>query len=227
MNLNERNYTMPNATDNYAGVWGHRVGFGQRAALLLIDFVKAYTLPESPLFAEGVVAAVACSEELLASARISGIPIIHTTISYQSSALVDAGAWFRKSPVLRSFAQDSFGEFCEKVKPEADEIVIHKQYASAFFGTSLASMLVAQGIDTVVMLGCTTSGCVRASAVDGVQHGFRVIVVRECVGDRHDAPHEANLFDIDAKYGDVVYAREVLNFLDGFKSDGPQALPQP
>jgi maleamate amidohydrolase len=100
--------------------------------------------------------------------------------------------------------------FCEPVLPNPDEVVISKQYASSFFGTSLASMLHAQGIDTVVLAGCSTSGCIRATAVDAVQHGFRTIVVRECVGDRHPAPHEANLFDIDSKYGDVVSKQEAM-----------------
>lgn len=100
--------------------------------------------------------------------------------------------------------------FCEAVTPNADEVVISKQYASSFFGTSLASLLHAQGIDTLVLAGCSTSGCIRATAVDAVQHGFRTIVVRECVGDRHSAPHEANLFDIDSKYGDVVSKREAM-----------------
>jgi len=97
------------------------------------------------------------------------------------------------------------------VLPQADEVVITQQYASAFFGSSLAPMLHAQGIDTVVLAGCSTSGCIRATAVDAVQHGFRTIVVRECVGDRHPAPHEANLFDIDSKYGDVVSKQEAMS----------------
>ncbi|MNP34028.1 Maleamate amidohydrolase [compost metagenome] len=97
--------------------------------------------------------------------------------------------------------------------PRDGEPVVSKQYASAFFGTSLASLLHAQGIDTLVLAGCSTSGCIRASAVDAVQHGFRTIVVRECVGDRHPAPHEANLFDIDSKYGDVVSRQEAMEQL--------------
>ena len=101
-------------------------------------------------------------------------------------------------------------EFCDGVEPKDGELVIVKQYASAFFGTSLASLLHTQGIDTVVMAGCSTSGCIRASAVDAVQHGFRTIVVRDCVGDRHPDPHNANLFDIDSKYGDVVSKEEAI-----------------
>ena len=94
-------------------------------------------------------------------------------------------------------------------------MVIKKQYASAFFGTPLAAMLTSQRVDTVILTGCSTSGCIRASAIDGMQHGFRVIVPRECVGDRHPGPHEANLFDIDSKYGDVVSKAEVLAYLEG------------
>lgn len=111
-------------------------------------------------------------------------------------------------------AGNPLAAFCPPVAPLADEVVLSKQYASAFFGTALAPLLVAQGIDTLLMIGCSTSGCIRASAVDAVQHGFRAMVVRECVGDRHPGPHEANLFDIDSKYGDVVHKREALDYLN-------------
>ena len=100
-----------------------------------------------------------------------------------------------------------------ELPPAEPDVVIAKQYASAFFGTPLAAMLTSLGVDTVILTGCSTSGCVRATAVDGMQHGFRVIVPRECVGDRHQAPHEANLFDIDSKYGDVVGKADVLTYL--------------
>ena len=209
---------MNSATDNYKGVYGHRIGFGKRAALLLVDFVQAYTLTESPLYAPGVVDAVSHSRDVLREARDAGMLVVHTTITYQSSMLMDAGAWFRKSPVLRCFATEPFNLVCEGVEPMVDELVIHKQYASAFFGTSLSSTLVANGIDTIIVLGCSTSGCVRATCVDGVQHGFNVIVVRECVGDRHPAPHEANLFDIDSKYGDVVSKDEALTYVQASKT---------
>lgn len=204
---------MSDASANYQGVYGHRIGFGRKSALLLVDFVQAYTLADSPLYAEGVVDAVKHSKDVLSQARTAGIPVFHTTITYQSATLKDAGAWFKKSPVLKSFATPPFNTVCSGVEPIEDEIVIHKQYASSFFGTSLASMLVSQGIDTIIVLGCSTSGCVRATAVDGVQHGFNVMVVRECVGDRHPAPHEANLFDIDSKYGDVISKFEALRYL--------------
>jgi maleamate amidohydrolase len=101
------------------------------------------------------------------------------------------------------------------VAPLPDEVVLVKQYPSPFFGTPLAPMLAAMGVDTLILAGCSTSGCVRAGALDGVQHGYRVIVPQECVGDRHDGPHDANLFDINAKYGDVVRRDEVVSYLAG------------
>ncbi|KAA0983783.1 isochorismatase family protein [Pseudomonas sp. ANT_J12] len=199
------------ANDNYQGVWGQRIGFGQKAALLMIDFMRGYTTEGAPLYAPGVVSAVAQSVELLASARHHGIPVVHTNIRYHPGHFADGGIWVKKAPVMKDMVEGNpLAAFCEEVLPQADEVVISKQYASAFFGSSLASMLHAQGIDTVVLAGCSTSGCIRATAVDAVQHGFRTIVVRECVGDRHPAPHEANLFDIDSKYGDVVSKQEAI-----------------
>ncbi|MEO6679746.1 MAG: N-carbamoylsarcosine amidohydrolase [Pseudomonas sp.] len=203
------------ANDNYQGVWGQRIGFGQKAALLMIDFMRGYTTEGAPLFAPGVVSAVAESIELLASARRVGIPVVHTNIRYHPGHFADGGIWVKKAPVMKDMVEGNpLAAFCEEVLPTADEVVISKQYASAFFGSSLASMLHAQGIDTVVLAGCSTSGCIRATAVDAVQHGFRTIVVRECVGDRHPAPHEANLFDIDSKYGDVVSKQEAITHFE-------------
>jgi maleamate amidohydrolase len=199
---------------NYAGVWGNRIGFGRAPALLSIDFMQAYTTPGAPLFADGVVEAVSRSPALLEAARTAGIPIIHTNILYSAPDAADGGMWVKKSPVMASMIPGNpLAEFCDGVEPRPNELVVNKQYASAFFGTSIASMLHARGIDTLLMIGCSTSGCIRASAVDAVQHGFRSIVVRDCVGDRHPGPHEANLFDIDAKYGDVVSLTEALAYL--------------
>ncbi|MBN5255932.1 isochorismatase family protein [Serratia marcescens] len=202
-------------SDNYRGVWGQRLGFGRRPALLAIDFMQAYTTEGAPLFAPGVVSAVEESHELLACARRTGIPVIHTHIRYHAGHFADGGLWVKKAPVMKDMvAGNPLAAFCPPVAPLADEVVLSKQYASAFFGTALAPLLVAQGIDTLLMIGCSTSGCIRASAVDAVQHGFRAMVVRECVGDRHPGPHEANLFDIDSKYGDVVHKREALDYLN-------------
>ncbi|TVU70214.1 MULTISPECIES: N-carbamoylsarcosine amidohydrolase [Cobetia] len=202
------------AADNYKGVWDGRLGFGSKAALLVVDFMQGYIKPESPLYAPGVVEAVARMPALLACARDTGTPVIHTNILYQAPDQRDGGIWVKKAPVMRAMVPGSpYVEFCQEVVPQDDELVITKQYASAFFGTSLASTLVAMGVDTLIVVGCSTSGCIRATAVDGVQHGFRMMVVRECVGDRHPAPHEANLFDIDSKYGDVVSLKETLEHL--------------
>jgi maleamate amidohydrolase len=130
--------------------------------------------------------------------------------------------FLKKAPSLRRLvAGEPLAEIDPTIAPTADELVIVKQYPSCFFGTSLAATLATQRIDTMVLIGCSTSGCIRASAVDGVQHGFHVIVPRECVGDRHDGPHDANLFDIDAKYGDVLPKREVISYLDNRASAGP------
>ncbi|ALL38119.1 isochorismatase family protein [Serratia marcescens] len=202
-------------SDNYRGVWGQRIGFGRRPALLAIDFMQAYTTEGAPLFAPGVVSAVEESRELLACARRTGIPVIHTHIRYHAGHFADGGLWVKKAPVMKDMVEGNpLAAFCPPVAPLGDEVVLRKQYASAFFGTALAPLLVAQGIDTLLMIGCSTSGCIRASAVDAVQHGFRAMVVRECVGDRHPGPHEANLFDIDSKYGDVVHKREALDYLN-------------
>jgi len=200
---------------NYArGGFGKRLGFGQRPALLVIDFVRAYLVKDSPLYA-GVEAAQAAAVQLLAAARAARIPIVHTNVVYQPGGR-DGGVFFRKVPALASFeagAHPDLAAFAEGLEPLPGETVISKQYASAFFGTSLASTLTALGVDTVLIAGLSTSGCVRASAVDCCQHGFIPVVVAEAVGDRASGPHEANLFDIHAKYGDVVALEEVRSWL--------------
>ncbi|WP_447044678.1 N-carbamoylsarcosine amidohydrolase [Vreelandella sp. H-I2] len=201
--------------NNYKGVWDGRIGFGKKPVLLVVDFMQGYTTPGSPLFAQGVVDAVANMPPLLDAARRTGTPVIHTNILYHAPDQIDGGIWVKKAPVMRAMvAGNPYAEFCPEVVPREDELVMTKQYASAFFGTSLASTLVAMGIDTLIITGCSTSGCIRATAVDGLQYGFRVMVIRDCVGDRHPAPHEANLFDIDSKYGDVIGLDEALSYLE-------------
>lgn len=193
---------------------GNRVGFGQRPALLVIDFVKAYTTPGSPLYAApGVPDAVQASVPLLDAARAKGVPVIYTTVAYAKDGR-DGGVFVKKVPALLQLTHDSpLAQIVDELPPADDDMVVEKKYASAFFGTHIAATLTAMGIDTVIMVGCSTSGCIRASAVDGMQYGFRVIVPRECVGDRAPEPHEANLFDINGKYGDVVTLDEVLSYL--------------
>jgi maleamate amidohydrolase len=199
--------------DNYTGVFDGKVGFGRNPAVVVIDFTLAYTKPGSPFFAEGVVRAVADTVPLLKAARAAGVPVIHTKVMYHPSG-TDGGWFVRKVPALRKLVPgEPLAEIDPKVAPLAEEVVITKQYPSPFFGTPLAPMLATLGVDTLILAGCSTSGCVRAGALDGVQHGYRVIVPRECVGDRHDGPHDANLFDINAKYGDVVGRDEVIQYL--------------
>lgn len=201
-------------SENYQGVWGKRIGFGKKPVLLLVDFMKSYITPSEPLYAPDVVNAVSETEQVLKLAREKDILVIHTNILYHVKDQIDGGMWVKKSPVMAAMvASNPATEFCTAVTPLASELVVTKNYASAFFGTSLASILNTNQVDTVIIVGCSTSGCVRATAVDAVQHGFRAIVIRECVGDRHQAPHEANLFDIDSKYGDVVSKQEAMNYL--------------
>jgi maleamate amidohydrolase len=194
---------------NYSKVFDNRLGFGERCAVVVIDFIKAYTTPGAPFYAKGVVEAVQASVSLLATARSAGVPIVYTKVVYHASGR-DGGLFARKVPALRMLVErEPLGEIDPRLEPRPEDLVIPKNYPSGFFGTTLASTLWTQGIDTIVLIGCSTSGCVRATAVDAIQYGFRVVVPRECVGDRHDGPHDANLFDIHAKYGDVLPRAEV------------------
>jgi maleamate amidohydrolase len=205
---------------NYRGVFDTALGFGTRPAVIVIDFVRAYTTPGAPFFGQGVVDAVAESVPLLAAARATGVPVIYTQVIYHPSG-VDGGLFVRKVPSLRIFVEgEPLGEIDPLISPAPEDLIIRKQYPSCFFGTSLASTLQTMGVDSVVLLGCSTSGCIRAAAVDGIQYGYRVIVPRECVGDRHPAPHDAALFDINAKYGDVVGKADVIAW---FSRLAPQA----
>ncbi len=206
--------------DNYRrGGFGHSLAWGRRPALLVIDFVQAYLVKTSPLYA-GVEAARAGCEQLLAAARRAGIPVIHTNVVYQKGGR-DGGVFFRKVPALRCFeagAHPDLAAFAPGLEPIDGETVISKQYASAFFGTSLASTMTALGVDTVLIAGLSTSGCVRASTVDACQHGFVPVVVRDAVGDRAPGPHEANLFDLQAKYAEVVDLASVRQYLESLRS---------
>ena len=191
----------------------HRLGFGRRPALLLVDFVQAYFAPESPLHA-GVDAALASALRVLAAARRAGVLRVFTNVVYAPGGL-DGGTFYRKVPALACMqVGNPLGGWPEGLAPEPGELVVSKQYPSAFFGTSLAATLTASGVDSVILTGLTTSGCVRASCVDAMSHGFIPIVVREAVGDRAAGPHEANLYDMSAKYADVVSEAEAVAALE-------------
>ncbi len=192
--------------------FGRALQPGSHPALLIVDFVRAYLDPDCPLYA-GVEDTLAQCRQLLARARAAGIPVLHTNVAFMPGG-IDGGVFYRKVGALRCLDRGSpFGEFADGLEPLEGEPVVTKQYASAFFGTSLASTLTSLGVDTVFIAGLTTSGCIRASAVDAVQHGFLPFVVREAVGDRDPAPHEANLFDLQAKYAEVISLEAALGYL--------------
>jgi maleamate amidohydrolase len=193
--------------------FGGRLTFGQRPALLVVDAVQAYLQPDSPLFAQGFVDALAAIETLVQAARAAQVPVVFTGVVYGAEGR-DGGLFFRKVPALRCFLKGSpLGEVAPSLQPRADEVMVLKQYASAFFGTSLAATLVSQHIDTVLVTGFSTSGCVRATALDALQHGFAPFVVREACGERDARPQEANLFDLQAKYAEVIGLAQALQHL--------------
>jgi len=205
---------MSDLTENYARAFGKSVGFGARPALLLVDFVQGYFDPECDLYA-GVEAELASALRIREAAHTAQIPVILTNVVYHPKA-IDGGRFFEKSRPLRYFlAGNPMGAWPQSLQPREDELVVSKQYPSAFFGTSLASTLTSLGVDSVLLTGLTTSGCIRATCVDAMSHGFRTLVVADACGDRHPAPHEANLFDMNAKYADVVREADVLEYLAG------------
>ena len=200
--------------ESYKEVFNNRIGFGSRFGVLVIDLIKAYVAEDSPLYAKDVEISIDPVNRLLNSARAHKVPIFFSKVGYNKN-LRDGGLFVKKVPILKTLTEGApMGEITNDLKVTREDTVFYKQYASAFFGTSLSSTLSVLGIDTLILAGCSTSGCVRATAVDGMQHGFRVIVPRECVADRHIEPHMANLFDIDAKYGDVVSLSEVIERIE-------------
>lgn len=193
--------------------FGNKLDFGDRPALIIVDFVRAYLDPDSPLYA-GVEQTCENCSDLLSAARRAGIPIFHSNVSYEPGT-DDGGVFKKKLPLLSVFDRGSpLAEFADQLQPKNGEIVITKQYASAFFATSLSESLLAAGIDTLIIAGVTTSGCIRATAVDAIQHGFIPIVVEDAVGDRAPGPHEANLYDLQAKYANVVSQATALDYLE-------------
>jgi len=194
--------------------FGQRIGFGERPALIIIDILKAFTDPAAPLGAnlEPQLAAIA---PLLAAAHARGRPVIFSSVRYDEADVRDAGIWARKMKGVTSLQADGKGwELDPRLDFRGGDTLLYKKYASCFFGTDLVPKLLANAIDTLIITGCTTSGCVRATAVDACQNGFRPIVVREAVGDRSAAAHAQSLFDLDAKYADVVGLDDALSYLE-------------
>ena len=186
---------------------------GRRPAVLAVDLMHAYFDPASPLCLPSRDC-LASAARVLAAARGSGVPVIHTRVEFAPDGS-DGGVFVRKVRALEHlFGGGPMSELMPEVAPVDGELVITKQYASAFFGTSLASTLVARDVDTVVLVGVSTSGCIRATGVDAIQHGFIPLVVRDAVGDRTAQAHDANLFDLQAKYAEVVDEKTALAYVE-------------
>lgn len=195
--------------DYAAAGFGGALGFGERPALVIVDFAMAYLEPGSQLYA-GVEAELEINIALAEAARSARAPVVFTRVEYHAGG-VDGGWFYRKVRALRCFdAGNPLGDFHPRLKPRDGDIVVTKQYPSAFFGTPLASTLHALKIDCCIVTGLSTSGCVRATALDALCHGFIPIVVRDACGDRDARVHEANLFDLAAKYADVITSAEVI-----------------
>lgn len=199
---------------NYEKAGYHaRQSWGARPALVLIDFANAYFDPEAQLYGgEGCQTALDNAAILADAARVAGVPVVFTEVKYQPGG-GDGGAFYAKVPALSCF---DAGTETQKLAPPLqvmdDDIVITKQYPSGFFGTSLASTLHFMKIDTLVLTGVTTSGCVRATCIDSISHGFVTLVVEDAVGDRAEEPHRANLYDMSAKYADLLTTPQATEY---------------
>jgi nicotinamidase-related amidase len=203
----------------HAGFHG-RTGFGTAPALVVVDVNRGFTDPGSPLVCDldDVVEAI---QALLGEARAGGVPVVYTTVAFDAAARAAASVFIEKVPALLALEAGSpWVEIDPRIAPAPDEPVLVKCFASAFFGTALSSLLASAGVDTVIVTGASTSGCIRATAVDALQHGYRAVVPREAVGDRNPAAHEANLFDLDTKYADVVSLEETLAYLGALTPEG-------
>lgn len=199
--------------------FGQRIGFGRRPALVVIDMLNAFTDPAQMLGAN-LDAQIEAIKPLIAAARVGNVPIIFSTVIYEDAQFQDAGVWALKQTGIVTLKAGTEGVLVDRrLDFRPMDILLVKKYASCFFGTDLTSRLLAHGVDTVILTGCTTSGCVRATAVDACQTGFRPMVVREAVGDRSAAAHDQSLFDLDAKYADVVSLEETRAYLQAIGAD--------
>ena len=189
--------------------FGNQSGFGKQPALLIVDFVNAFADPDE--FGGGNIGeAITKTKVLLIKSRLAEIPIAFTRVVYAEDGS-DAGVFCLKAPGLLKLTELSHGgQVVDELAPGIGEYIVRKTQPSAFFGTSLASWLHAKLVDTLLVTGCTTSGCIRASVVDAMSYNFRTVVVTDCVGDRAIAPHDANLFDMEQKYADLMTSEEVM-----------------
>ncbi len=200
---------------NLRGGFYGQLTLGAHPALLVIDFQRGFTEPGFSPLASDCDSAIAATNRVIAAMRARRAPVIFTTVGYQAN-LSDAGSWLKKCPSLATQIQGSpqcaLDPRLQRDAGQGDT-VLHKTQASAFFGTALAGILAAQKIDTLVIAGATTSGCVRASAVDAMQYGYLPFVVRDCVADRSQQQHDSNLVDLASKYAEVVSVDDMLALL--------------
>ena len=196
-----------------------RIGFGKRPALIHIDLANAWTRPGHAFSCDGMDVIIPAVQRLNVAGRAKGIPIAFTTTAYTNPTgpNSDTGLWHLKIPVEKLHVDDAAARIDDRIAPRPDEQVIVKKRASAFHGTHLTSWLNAHGVDTVILTGVTMAGCVRHTCEDAIAEGFRPIVVREGVGDRVPGVVEWNLFDIDAKFGDVESVDRVVEYLNGIE----------
>jgi len=191
---------------------GGRVGWGTRPGLVVVDLSNGFTDPSTGV-GGNLDAEVEATRVLLDAFRAQNLPVIFMTVAYKAD-YSDAATFITKVPALSVLVEGTdMVEIDDRIKPLPEEPVVTKKFASAFFGTDVADRLRAANVDTVVVAGCSTSGCIRATVIDAMQYGFRTIVVEEAVGDRAEGPHRANLFDMDSKYADVVSLESAVNSL--------------
>lgn len=191
-----------------------RLGFGENPALIVVDMQIGFTDPARSTLAAHLDKEIAHINRLIALTREKHVPVFFTVIGYDASVPNDGGLWVKKAPTLLDLQVGSdLVQIDPRLKKQPEDQIIIKKYASAFFGTDFASVLKAGRFDTLIVTGCTTSGCIRATVVDAISHGFRPIIPIECVGDRAKEPHDSNLFDMQGKYGDVLPTEEVLAYL--------------
>lgn len=206
--------------ENYQKAGYHaKQQFGSNPALLLVDFAQAYFDPDAPLFGgDGCVAARDHAIRLAEAARKASVPVIFTEVKYQPGG-GDGGAFYAKVPALSCFeAGRDTQRLVDGLSVEPGDLMITKQYPSAFFGTSLAATLMFNKVDTLIIGGLTTSGCVRATCIDSISSGFVTLIAHEACGDRAAGPHEANLFDMSAKYADLIGTEAAIDYMDNCQS---------
>jgi maleamate amidohydrolase len=202
-----------NLSENYGNVYSGGLTPGAVPALLLVDMVEAYLRPSSPLFCDTARAALDVASELLIQARAAARPVIFTNVEYEVGG-VDGGLFYKKVSALSLFERGSeMGRFPDELQPLPGELVVTKQYPSAFFDTGLTKKLQGHDVDTLLIAGYSTSGCIRASALDALQYGFVPFVVKDGCADRHPDPHNANLFDLQAKYAEVIDMAQAVEIL--------------